>query len=75
MRDPNVQAVHAAVDYLLTKAGMTGKNKTIEIRIPHKELVPESEEYDDVDLVITIKTDWEQSKDGEADFTDDIEIS
>jgi hypothetical protein len=55
----------------MTKAGTTGETKKYQIRIPHKELVPESEEYDDVDLVITIETDWEQTKDGDADLTDE----
>lgn len=75
MKTPSVQAAHAILDYLMTKAGMTGKTRKTSIRVPHKELVPESEDYDDLDLVITIETDWEQTQDGEADFTYEDETS
>lgn len=45
----------------MMEAGMKGETKKIRFRVPHRELVPEDYEFEDIDLVITVETEWEQS--------------
>lgn len=75
MRDQNVQTAHAILDLLLTKAAISGKVGNYKLRIPHYQLVPDSFEYEDVDIIVTIQTDWEQTKDGEPEITGDFKES
>jgi len=60
------------LDLILTKAALNGKIGKMTLRIPHNQLVPESEEFEDIDIIVTLETNWEQSKDGESEITSEF---
>lgn len=72
MRNETAQTAHAMLDLILTKAALGGKIGKMTIRVPHRELVPDSEEYEDVDIVVTLETKWEQTEDGESKITSEF---
>lgn len=72
MRNQNVLNAHAMLDLILTKASLGGKVGKMTLRIPHSELVPELDEYEEIDIVITLETKWEQTEDGKANLTSEF---
>ena len=60
-------SAHRILEYLLTKAVVTGDAKNASIKIPYQDLAQDWEgaEHDDVDLIVEIKTKW-AAKDDET---------
>lgn len=59
--EPGNAAAHRILEYLLTKAAVTGKAKKATIKIPYKDLVqdwPNHVGYENVDFILEIKTRW-----------------
>jgi len=57
-------SVHRVLEYLITKATVSGKLKSTKIRIPYSELADSvgQKSYKNVDLIVKIDFEWDESK-------------
>lgn len=71
-KNQDVQTAHAMLDLILTKAALGGKVGKMTLRIPHRFLVPHSVEFEEIDVIVTLETKWEQTKNGESEITSEF---
>lgn len=66
----SMMSVHRVLEYLMTKAAITGELKGTTVRIPYKELAHTvgKDSNKDVDLVITIGLSWDSHTSGIKDI-------
>jgi hypothetical protein len=57
-------SAHRVLEYLLTKAAVTGQLKSTKVRIPYKELAASigSTEAQALDLIVKIDLEWDEQK-------------
>lgn len=59
----SLQAVHRVLEYLMTKAALTGQLKGTKVRIPYNELMAATGtvKYKDIDLIVKIDFEWDET--------------
>jgi hypothetical protein len=59
-----LQSAHKVLEYLLTKAALTGKLKNTKIRIPYSDLAKSigSNDVKNVDLIVKFQLQWDEGK-------------
>lgn len=70
------QSAHRVLEYLLTKAAVSGKLSSTKIRIPYAELATSigSVESKPIDLIVDIKLEWVEN-DGDTESAVEMEGS
>lgn len=60
----SLQAVHRVLEYLLTKAALTGQLKGTTVRIPYNELMAGvgQTKFRDTDLIVKIDFEWDEAR-------------
>jgi hypothetical protein len=72
----NASAAHRVLEYLMTKAALTGKLKSTTIRVPYNELAASCgapEKYKNVDLLVKLDFEWVESGNTELEIDFDTE--
>lgn len=68
-------SAHRVLEYLMTKAAVSGKTLNSTVRVPFSELASSvgKTDFENVDLVIKFDLSWEKSKtDEEIELDDDL---